>query len=133
MEKIKTDRLSLRKFGITMGIAFLAITFLILIRHKHSVLPTAVLSAGFFVLGFISPNLLKPIYIFWMGIAFVLGWINTRIILAVIFYLIFVPTGLIMKLLGKDLLDTKIDKNKDSYWKTREKKKLELSDYERQF
>ena len=53
-----------------------------------------------------------------------LGWINTRLILFIIFYLVFTPIGLVMRLFGVDLLDKKIDKNKNSYWRRKEKVEL---------
>jgi len=75
-------------------------------------------------------RLLKYLYIIWMRLAFILGWINTRILLLAIFYLLFTPIGIGIKLFGVDLLERKIDKNKDSYWK---KKDSLAADYERQF
>jgi hypothetical protein len=133
MEKFNLDKHNLRKFGITMGIACLLITLLLVIRHKYNIMPTTVISGLFFILAFIAPGLLKPIYIFWMRLAFVLSWINTRLILSIIFYLIFTPVGLGMRLFGVDLLDRKIEKNKDSYWINKEKKEFNARDYERQF
>lgn len=133
MEKLNLDKKSLKKFGITMGVAFLVITLFILSRHRHSALPTSIISLLFFILAFIIPLLLKPIYIFWMKLAFILGWVNTRLILSILFYLILTPIGLGMRLLGVDLLDRKIDKSRDSYWIKREKKSFNTLDYERQF
>lgn len=133
MEKINLDKKSLRKFGITMGIAFLVITLLMLIRHRHSVIPTSIISALFFVVSLTMPGVLKPVYIFWMKLAFILGWVNTRLILMIIFYILFTPAGLIMRLFRVDLLDRKIDRSKNSYWKKREKKVFNPADYERLF
>jgi len=132
MEKLDLSKQSLRKFGITMAVAFGIITMLILWRHKHSILPTSVISVLFLILGLIAPKLLKPIYIIWMKFAFILGWINTRIILTILFYLIFSPIGLVMRLFGADLLDRKMDK-RNTYWHKREKKDFNPLDYERQF
>jgi len=133
MEKLNLDKNTLKKFGITMGIAFLVITLFILIRHRHSILVTSIALSIFFILAFVAPILLKPIYIFWMKLAFILGWINTRLILFIIFYLIFTPVGLVMKLLGVDLLDRRIDKEKESYWREKEKRDFNPLDYERRF
>jgi len=116
-----------------MGIAFLVITLVIFLRHRHNTLPTSIISAVFFILAFIAPSLLKPVYIFWMNLAFVLSWINTRLILLVIFYLIFTPVGLALRLFGVDLLDRKIDKHKESYWRKKEEKRFNPLNYERQF
>jgi len=133
MEKLKLDKITLKKFGITMGIAFLVITLLILVKHKSLNLTVPIISALFFTLAFSFPVLLKPVYIFWMKLAFVLGWINTRLILWIIFYLIFAPVGLMMMAFGVDLLARKIEKNKETYWLKREKKGFEARNYERQF
>jgi hypothetical protein len=133
MEKSKLDKKILKKFGITMGIAFSIITLFIIIRHKYSILPTSIISVIFFISAFMMPVLLEPIYIFWMRLAFILSWINTGLILFIIFYLIFTPIGLGMRLFGADLLDKKIDKNKESYWKEKKKKGFSPLDYEKQF
>jgi len=133
MEKLNLDKKSLRQFGITMGVAFLVITLIILARHRHNIIPTTIASAIFLILAFTAPVLLKPTYILWMRLAFILGWINTRLILFIIFYLVFTPVGLGMRLFKVDLLDRKIDKNKESYWRKKDKKEFSLLNYERQF
>ncbi len=133
MEKLRLDKKTLRKFGITMGIAFLIITLIIIIRHKNSIIPTSIISATFLISAFTLPALLKPIYIFWMKLAFILGWINTRLILFILFYLVFTPIGLVMRLFRIDLLDRKIEKNKESYWRKKERSGFSPLNYQRQF
>ena len=133
MEKLNLEKNNLRKFGVTMGIAFMAIALLIFLKHKHSVVPTFIIALVFFITAFLIPAALKPVYVLWMKFAFVLSWVNTRLILFAIFYLLFMPIGLMMKLFGRDLLDTKIDKFKDSYWRKKEKKRPGQIDFERQF
>lgn len=133
MEKLDLTRNNLKKFGITMGIVFLAITIFILARQGRIELSTSLISVAFFVLAFILIEPLKPIYISWMRLAFILSWVNTRLILCIMFYLIFAPIGLVMSLFGVDLLERKIEKNKKSYWKEKEKKEFNPLDYERLF
>lgn len=133
MEKFNPDKKNLKNFGITMCIAFLVITGLIIIKHRHTVVPTAVISGVFLLLALINPLLLKPVYIIWMKFAFALGWFNTRVILLLIFYIIFAPVGLALRVFGADLLDRKIDKNKDSYWRKNERSEFNPLNYERQF
>ena len=58
---------------------------------------------------------------------------NTRIILGIAFYLIMTPMGMLLKLLGKDLLDKRIDRNAGTYWKDREQKAFDRERYERLF
>lgn len=110
------DKKSLKKFGMIMGAAFLVAAAFILFKHKNNIFPVLIISGIFFTLASIAPVFLGPVYIIWMKFAFILNWINTRLILFVIFYLVFTPIGLIIRLLRKDLLDKKIDKNKESYW-----------------
>lgn len=76
---------------------------------------------------------LKYIYRLWMKLGLVLSWINTRLILIILFYLLFTPMGIVMRMFGVDLLDRKIEKGKDSYWRKKEKKEFNPPDYERQF
>jgi len=123
----------LRKFGIMMGIAFLALTGIIYFKHKNIFLPTTVISGAFFAVGIVFPIVLKPLYIAWMKFAFILGWINTRLILIVLFFLVITPIGLLLKLLGKDLLDRKIDKKSPSYWWIEDRREFNPQDYEKQF
>jgi len=133
MERLSLSRKTLKKFGITMGIAFLAVTLFILVKHRQGMLPTSFISLIFFILAFAIPSSLKPLYIIWMRFAFMLGWINTRLILFIIFYLIFTPMGLVIKLFGIDLLDRRIKKDKESYWVKKEQQKFSSINYERQF
>lgn len=133
MERLNLDKQSLRKFGITMGAAFLVIALIVFLKHKYIIFPAVIISAVFFTLAFIIPGILRPAYVIWMRLAYVLSWFNTRLILLAIFYLIFTPIGFIIRITGKDLLDRKIDKNKESYWIKKENNKFNALDYERQF
>ena len=133
MEELKLDNKSLRKFALTMGIAFLVITMLIFLRHRHSVVPTFLISVLFFICAFTYPAILRPLYVFWMKLAFVLSWVNTRLVLTVIFYLIFAPVGIFMRILARDPLEWRIDKNSASYWKKKEVGEFNPSNYTRQF
>ena len=88
--------------------------------------------SGFIALGIIIPILLKPIYILWMTFAVMLGWVMTRVILSIVFYIIITPIGLITRLLGEDFLNFKISKT-DSYWNNRDSSEELNQNYEKQF
>ncbi|MDD5255017.1 MAG: SxtJ family membrane protein [Candidatus Omnitrophica bacterium] len=133
MEKLNCDKRSLRNFGITMAVAFLVIAGILALKHKSAPMPLLYVALGFLLTGLIMPMALKHLYIAWMRLAFVLGWINTRLLLCVLFYLVFTPIGLALRLFGKDLLDRKFDKNAETYWHRREKRHLTAEEYERQF
>ena len=65
--------------------------------------------------GLVHPGSLKPIYRVWMAIGHGLGWVNSRIILSIMFYLIILPVGLIMRLTGKDPMRRGTSKEAKSY------------------
>jgi hypothetical protein len=94
--------------------------------------PFAMASGFFCVCAFFATQLLGPLYKGWMAFGAVFAWINTRIILGAIFYVIVSPVAIGIRLLGKDLLDEKIDRNRASYWKRRTKRNIPES-MERQF
>lgn len=116
-----------------MAVAFSLIALIILARHKHGAGPVFLIAAAFFAPALLIPLALKPVYIAWMRLALVLGWINTRLILLVMFYLILTPVAAIMRLFKNDPLERKIEKGRDSYWIKKEKKDFSRLDYERQF
>jgi len=127
-----TEVKEFKKFGILFSLIFIVISLSLFFKQKNF-LPWVGISFLFFLSAIYSPVALKILYIPWMKLAFFLSWVNTGIILFLMFYLIFVPIGLLLKLLGKDLLDMKIDKNKVSYWKPKDKGSLGPGFYERQF
>ena len=77
-------------------------------------------------------TLLKYVYILWMRLAYILSWINTRILLVIIFYLVFSPIGLFMRLFRIDHLERNFGRLKDSYWKPKAGKRALPVDYHRQ-
>lgn len=77
-------------------------------------------------------RLLKALYGYWMKFAHALGWVNTRIILSLVYFLIFTPLALIFRLLGKDPMERRFEVV-ESYWIKREPKTFKQEDYRRQF
>lgn len=129
MQRIDSDTQRLRQFGITLGIVFMIVTVFIILR-KHNPQPALSIALIFFILGTATPILLKPLYIAWMRFTYLLGWVNTRLLLVAIFYLIFMPLGLVMRLCGIDSLKRRINKKEKSYWEKRGSAQLS---YEKQF
>lgn len=86
-----------------------------------------------FILSRVAYPVMKPIHIVWMTIAFVLGWVNTRLLLGLFFYLIITPIGVIMRAFGKDFLQEKIARSATTYWIKRETGPLERKRYENLF
>ena len=128
-DKIKMG--SNKSFGIVFFIVFFIIAFWSF-RGDFSqikVLPI-IFSLIFLILGLKNSNLLTPLNKIWFKFGMLLGAIVSPIVMAAIFFLVVTPIGLIMQLLGKDLLKKKYEKNKKSYWIEREN---EISTMKRQF
>lgn len=99
----------LRKFGITTGIIVALLFGLLLpwLFSFHFPLWPWYLAGGLIGLGLVFPISLGPVYRIWMKFGHVLGWINTRIILGILFYIVVLPMGLLMRLFGNDPMDRK--------------------------
>ena len=111
------DKNGLRKFGLTTG-AIVAALFGLLLPwlFEHSIPTWPWVVAGVLVtLALAAPTTLRPVYKVWMKVGNVLGWINTRIILAILFYLLIVPVGILMRVLGKDPMRRSINPDADTY------------------
>ena len=73
------------------------------------------IGGGLAIVGTIVPQLLSPVYWLWMKIGDVLGWVNTRIILSVFFFIAITPVGFIMRLLNYDPMRRKWDAKASTY------------------
>ncbi len=131
IEEIQSSKADLRKFGYTLGIAFGLLGGYFLWRGKSFAFYVLALAAILLLFGFIAPTLLKPIQKAWMTLALLLGWVMTRVILAIVFYLVVTPIGLLLRLSGKDFMNRHFPGKEDSYWLDHAKR--EKADYERQF
>jgi len=133
IKNIKEEKTDLRKFGVTVGIVILLISAALYLLDKDSFIYFGIIGILLLLFGIILPNLLKPLNKVWMTLAIILGWFMSRVILFILYYVIITPIGFFLKLIGKDFLHLKIDKNSQSYWEIRKKKITEQIDYERQF
>ena len=108
----------LRRFGLMFGVILVLLFGLLLpflIGYSFPMWPWVV-ALIFATLALLAPTALTPFYRGWMRFGLVAAFINTRIIMFVLYYLLFVPTGLVMKLFGRDALARTIGgKTTDSY------------------
>ena len=110
------DSKQLRSFGLLVGGIFVILGFLPLLFGKEETRLWAVILGGvLLLLALLLPKSLRPVYRAWMAIGHVLGWINTRIILGVVFYGMIVPAGFIMRLAGKDPMRRQFQSEADTY------------------
>ncbi|MFQ5641391.1 MAG: SxtJ family membrane protein [bacterium] len=123
----------LRKFGLTLGVFFSIVAGVLLWKESDTYRVLAVISGVFMAAGFLLPIALKPVYVVWMSFAVAMGFIMTRLILTLLYSLVFTPAGLVMRLLGKDPLSEAIESERESYWLPREKGKFTPQSVERQF
>lgn len=133
IKNIKSDRKELRKFGIIIGIVLALWGGLLFWRGKDYYSYFFIFSVVFLILGIGAPILLKPIHKIFMTLAIFISWVGTRVILIVLFYLVFTAIGLLMRLSGKDILNLKFDREAKSYWVPRKAQKFEKKNYESQF
>jgi hypothetical protein len=106
----------LRSFGLMVGGIFALMSIWPAIFHQRD--PRwwlMAVSACLLIPALILPNTLFWPYRGWMAVGHVLGWINTRIILGVAFYVIVTPIGIIRSWLGKDPMGRKLRPELDSY------------------
>ena len=133
IKNIKSEKSDLRKFGITIGVILLIIAGFLFWKEKESFQILFTFGVTLCILGIAIPFILKPIYWVWMIFATILGWIMTRVILSLLFYIIFTPIGLILRFFGKQFLELRWDKSKESYWNFRTNEHLKKENYEKQF
>ena len=133
IKNIKSTKKELREFGLTVGIVFALIGGLFYWRGKDHYFYFVIVSFMLLILGLIAPLVLKPIQKIWMAVALIIGFVMTRIILCVLFYLVITPISLLGKLSGRDQLSLKFDRKASTYWIPRKKEKYNKANYEKQF
>jgi Saxitoxin biosynthesis operon protein SxtJ len=106
----------LRSFGFTVGGIFAVIAFWpLMLRGEDPRGWALMIAACLLVPGAVFPRSLVWVHKVWMAAGHIMGWINTRIILGFVFYLIVTPTGLIRRWLGKDPMGRQLRPDLDSY------------------
>jgi len=112
-----------RNFGLVFFFVFLIVSLWPLINEGSPRYWSIVIAVIFLILGLLNSKLLTPLNKLWFKFGLFLGSIISPIIMGIIFFLVIAPTGLVIKLMGKDLLDKKYNNKKKSYWINRTKTK----------
>ena len=113
MDEIKIG--SNRSFGIVFFVVFLLISIYPLINEENIRYWSLIASLIFLILGFLNSKILTPLNKIWFKFGIFLGRIISPFIMGIIFFLVVTPIGLIMRILGKDLVNLKYNNNK-TYW-----------------
>ena len=131
MKQPSSDKLN-RSFGLVMagGLAGLALVRYLLVGGGTWWLVG--LAAAFLLVGLVVPCALAPLQKVWMKLAAVLGFVNQRILLTILFGMLITPTALLLRILGKQPISLHA-RGGDSYWRTRRAEEFSASRMERQF
>ena len=108
-----------KSFGVVFSIVFLLVALYPLFYSKEIHIWAIIVSAIFLFLAYVIPNILRIPNILWFKFGMLLSYIISPIIMALVYVTTVLPTGLIMRLLGKDLLRQKLDNNAQTHWITR--------------
>jgi hypothetical protein len=130
---IRSERTDLRRFGITMCVALAVFAALLFWRGKGWWFYAGLLSPVFLILGLAAPMALRPVHKVWMSLAVILGWLMTRLILSLLFFLGVTPVGVLGRLFGKRFLDVRMQDSRETYWIRREQDSEDPARYERQY
>ena len=118
MEVPILDNAGLRKFGLTTG-AIIVVLFTFFFPWVFDLVEMPmwpwIMAGVLWVPALLVPAVLRPVYNTWMKIGHGIGWVNTRIILGVLFYVLVLPMGLVMRLFGNDPMARKRDESASSY------------------
>lgn len=111
------DRRELRNFGLLTGALTVGIFGLLLPLIRRHPLPSwpLIAAVALIVPAIVWPSALRYPHLVWTRIGIVLGWINSRIILTILFFVVIMPMGLIMRAMGRDPVSRKLEPEAESY------------------
>ena len=109
---------ALKSFGCVVGIALILAAGGVLWLDGSIPVTLVLATAGVLLVAFgiAAPRLLRPVHLVWMALAVVLGYVMTRAILSLVFYLLITPIGLLMRLSGHDPMRRRLEPDAPSYW-----------------
>ena len=110
------ERGSEKSFGIVFAVVFLLISLYPLVDNKDVRLWSLIIALILFLLAYVAPKVLSVPNKLWFNLGMALGAVVTPVVMALVYFSTVVPIALIIRLVGKDLLRQKLDKNTKSYW-----------------
>jgi hypothetical protein len=117
------NKKALRTFGLIWSFIFLVITIYPLVSSDDIRYWSLYICLGFLTISLIYPAFYAKIYFYqsWIKFGNFVGKINSKIIIFILFYFLFLPIGILLKVFRKDLLSKRIDSSATSYFIDREK------------
>jgi hypothetical protein len=131
-EKIN-DPTELRKFSIGLAVLLLLITAYIFFKYNSINIALPVAAGLVLIIGLTLPKAFKPVFIIFSYFGFGMNRVVTQVILFLLFFGIFTPTGLIMRLLGKKFLSAGFDRKLPTYWISRPEDQRRDGNFGKQF
>ena len=110
-----------RSFGLLFFIVFIALGLWPISKGENLNIYLTLLSLFFLIFGLLNSKILTPLNKIWIKFGEVLGHIIAPIVMALVYFVVLTPISLIVRALGKDLLNLKFEENKETYWIKRNK------------
>jgi len=121
-----------RKFGLTVGTAFLVLTVILLWRDRETAATVTGALGGLLILGgLIVPSLLGPVERAWMAMAHAISKVTTPLFMGLVYFTMFTLIGVIMRMLGRNPIEPR--RRGDTYWASRRHDTVPTGGMERQF
>jgi len=117
-----------KNFGYVFSLFFLVIALWPLINLDQPNIFFIILFVFFLIITLTKPKVFKIPNLLWFKFGMILGNIISPIIMTLIYFLIFIPIGVILKLFGKDILNKKLNKNENSYWQNKKANAQSMKD-----
>jgi hypothetical protein len=134
LKELPVGRRDLRRFGLLVGGVFALLAAWFFYRERAYWSWMLVPALPLLLMGAVYPAALRFVYLAWMSLALVLGFVVSTILLTIFFYLVITPMGLLARAVGKDFLSLKLNSSQESYWIVRDpQEKRTAVDYERQY
>mgnify|MGYP005838515273 CR=1 FL=1 len=122
-----------RKFGFGLTIIICLFILVHFFFQRNWSLPLLLIDLFILLFTIFFPVVLKPLFILFSYVGLAIGWVMTRMIITLLFFLVVTPISLMAKLVGKNFLDTRFKTGKPSYWKDVSSSRMNNSNYEKQF
>jgi hypothetical protein len=133
IKQIDSSDSAVQKTGLTVGVVLILISFSLWYFGKYSFIYFSIIGGVLVILAFTAITVLRPFHKLWMMLALLMGFVMSRVILTILYYIILTPIGLLAKIVGKKFMPLGFDKNTTTYWEKRSVTAKQQIDYERQF
>ena len=127
-QNIQVERGSEKSFGLVFAVVFLLVGLYPLVNNKDILLWPLITALIFFLFAYKAPKVLTVPNQLWFKFGLALGVVVAPVVMALVYFTTVVPIGLILRLMGKDMLRQKLDKNAKSYWIERDQPMRSMRD-----